>query len=144
MESLEQDERIASDWRLLVADGFDSFNQVSLKALTLLSGRVGELCLTLSGDLEMARPAYRRFQRTLAEIRKALAPEIETLAPRVNPQPALAHLQASLLNQTLSNSTRAIPSPGCRPRHRGSKRVRLRAGSRCASYGMAYRRTGAR
>src|SRR5581483_7758777 len=96
VQALEQDDKLASDWRLLIADGFDSFNQVSLRALTLLAGRVGELVLTLAGDEKMSRPAYRRFERTLSEVRNTLSPKIETLTAHENPKLALAHLQASL------------------------------------------------
>lgn len=90
--ALEEDPALASDWRLVVADGFDSFNPVSLKSLALLSTRVGEMCLTLTGDREMKRTVERRFKDTFEKIKQALNPEVEVLAPYRAAVPAIAHL----------------------------------------------------
>lgn len=98
VEALEQDAALGSDWSLLIADGFDSFTAVSLKALELLAPRVGQLCLTLSGELAIRRPAYRRFTRTLADVESALAPDIETLPPHERAHPALDHLERHLFD----------------------------------------------
>ena len=98
VEALKADPTLPTSWRLLITDGFDSFNPTQLETLSLLSRRVEEILLTLSGEPGMARTAHRRFARTLAQIEAALAPQIETLERAARLPPALAHLEASLFN----------------------------------------------
>jgi len=93
---------LASGWTLLVVDGFDSFTPIALETLRLLSGRAQETLVTLTGDAHMTRPAYRRFEGTFKQLRAALNPQLETLAPHVVTIPALAHLQAELFEPAAS------------------------------------------
>ncbi len=94
--ALRENPALLSHWCLLVVDGFDSFNPTQLEALSLLAGQVREMLMTLSGAPGMLRVAHRRFARTLEALQKNLAPALETLPPRANPAPALAHLSAGL------------------------------------------------
>jgi ATP-dependent helicase/DNAse subunit B len=94
--ALRANPALAADWQLLVVDGFDSFFPVILDVLALLAGRAKETLITLTGDLAMARPAYRRFARTLKQLQGALAFEIETPVPNTLAMPELTHLRASL------------------------------------------------
>lgn len=96
VNALETDSAVAKRLRLVVVDGFDSFNPTQVALLEALAARVGEMLLTLTGDHEMYRLAYRRFARTLAVLDEHLSPRIEVLPERVPPVPALAHLEASL------------------------------------------------
>jgi ATP-dependent helicase/nuclease subunit B len=93
---LQENVTIASHWKLLVVDGFDDLSPTQLETLRLLSDRVGETILTLTGDLAMQRNAYRRFERTLKRIQATLTPQIETLERCVTCVPVLAHLEKSL------------------------------------------------
>jgi ATP-dependent helicase/nuclease subunit B len=94
--ALKENQGLASNWRLLVVDGFDSFPPLALAVIKLLADRTHETLVTLTGDTEMTRPAYRRFRRTLEQLCSALTPQIETLAPHTVAVPELAHLRASL------------------------------------------------
>ncbi len=55
--ALERHSALASDWRLLVVDGFDEFNPTQLAVLALLAGRVQETVITLTGSPTGAGPA---------------------------------------------------------------------------------------
>ncbi len=97
VQVLQSTPSLPLQWRLLAADGFDSFNPTQLQALQLLSPRTEETLLTLTGTVDMSRQAHRRFERTLKQIQDALAPRIEPLAsPTISPVAPLAHLQARL------------------------------------------------
>ncbi|MGE5141283.1 MAG: PD-(D/E)XK nuclease family protein, partial [Rudaea sp.] len=97
LDALDDDPVLASGWRLLLVDGFDSFNAVTLKVLARLSGRVDEFIITLTGDREMTRPVYRRFAQTLEDLTRELHPEIESLEPHDRGCPPLTHLARSLM-----------------------------------------------
>jgi ATP-dependent helicase/DNAse subunit B len=78
---LERAPEVASDWPLLIVDGFDNLNQIQLEALRILSERVGDLIVTLTGGAEgEVRPfVYRRFNRTREQLEKALGVVSEVL-----------------------------------------------------------------
>jgi ATP-dependent helicase/DNAse subunit B len=90
VEALDEDPDLAADRRLLIVDGFDSFNGSQLAALRLLGQRVEELIITLPGELDRGRAANRRFARSLAALKAAL-PDAE-----LESYPELAHLPAPL------------------------------------------------
>jgi ATP-dependent helicase/nuclease subunit B len=94
--ALRENASLLSHWCLLAVDGFDSFNPTQLETLVLLAGQVRDTLITLSGEPGMPRVAHRRFARTLQSLQEKLAPALETLPPRANPAPALAHLSAGL------------------------------------------------
>jgi ATP-dependent helicase/DNAse subunit B len=102
IDSLASNDALANNWQLLLADGFDSFPPIALETLQLLARRVRETVITLSGDVAMSRPAYRRFARTLEQLRQALNPSVETLEPFRAAVPALAHLATGLFEQNTS------------------------------------------
>jgi len=94
--ALERNPPLARDWRLLVVDGFDEFNPTQLAVLALLSGRVAETLITLTGDAH-PRLAHRRFQRVAGQLAAAL-PHLaaERLGPAVAPSAELRFLEANL------------------------------------------------
>ena len=96
VSAVEGNPSLGKTWRLLVADGFDSFNPTQLALLRALAPRVGETVVTLTGEPTMTRSVHRRFARALAVLREALSPDIEVLPRRSHPVPALAHLEANL------------------------------------------------
>ena len=49
VNALETNQSFASGWRLLVVDGFDSFNPTQIALLELLAPRVHDALLTLTG-----------------------------------------------------------------------------------------------
>lgn len=94
-QTLERNPALVSDSKLLIADGFDSFNPTQLDILRLLAGRL-PLLITLSGTPGMDRQAHRRFARTCQALKSTLAPVIESLPSRPVPVAPLAHLEACL------------------------------------------------
>ncbi|MCC7165796.1 MAG: exodeoxyribonuclease V subunit gamma [Anaerolineae bacterium] len=88
VEQLEQNPALTADWRLLVVDGFDSFNGVTLKFLAPLAARVQETLVTLSGDAKMTRPVYLRFAQTRKQLEEIAAFETITLPPSAHTLPA--------------------------------------------------------
>ena len=81
---------------LLVVDGFDSFSPLQLDVLSALARQVATLVITLSGEPEMARPAYRRFERTHRALTQRLGVRPTSLPPgRTRPE-ALRHLERML------------------------------------------------
>lgn len=96
VNALAANPQLTRDWRLLVIDGFDSFNTCQIALLKALEPRVRELLLTLTGDLKMSRLAYRRFARTMEALQSNLSLEVQVLPIRRNPVRPLAHLEESL------------------------------------------------
>jgi len=72
LDALRADPALLGDIRLVLVDGFDSFNPARRQTLKALAGRVGELWITLPGEPEMRRPAHRRFARALRELQADL------------------------------------------------------------------------
>ncbi len=104
LEALRTDPAIAAGWNLLLVDGFDSFNPTQLETLRLLSLRVENTVVTLSGEPTMARTAHRRFARTLAKIQVALQPVEQSIPARPLTVPALAHLEAGLFERAVGQA----------------------------------------
>jgi ATP-dependent helicase/DNAse subunit B len=98
-EALEEDSDLASAWALLVFDGFDSFNSAQRTALKLLSERVREIWITLSGTPEMDRLPYRRFAQTLRALQADFELSLEVLPAGDRLPPALAHLERGLFRE---------------------------------------------
>lgn len=109
LEALAADtNRVARDWPLLIVDGFDSFTPIQIAVLKALAGRVGELIVTLTGELVAApsSPPLKRFARTRALLEQTLGVRAER-APFADPMPggvtppsrapALAHLARGLV-----------------------------------------------
>jgi len=65
IDALESDPGLVAGWALVAVDGFDDFEPARRDALVALARGVGELIVTLPGTREGARPAHRRFRRTL-------------------------------------------------------------------------------
>ncbi len=91
---------VGRDWSHLFVDGFDDLTSVQVAALRHLSGRVGELVITLTGNPEGVerRLAQSRFNRTRKSLEAALkitALPLPAVAPAQRAA-ALAHLEATL------------------------------------------------
>ena len=91
--------RASVEMSLLIVDGFDDFTPVQLDVLAALADTVGELVITLTGDLSgpPRALAHRRFARTCRELMGRLNVEPEPL-PRMETSKAepLAQLEAGL------------------------------------------------
>jgi ATP-dependent helicase/DNAse subunit B len=100
VEALEERApRVACDWPLLVVDGFDNFTSVQLALLKVLSSRVGETIITLTGTSDgRERPlVHRRFDETREKLEAALGVTATPIPPQTSHQvPALSHLEAYL------------------------------------------------
>jgi ATP-dependent helicase/DNAse subunit B len=91
---------LASDWPLLVVDGFDSFTSVQLSLLSVLARRAKTTLVALTGTLDgSGRVVHSRFRTTLGRLKEALGVKAAEPLPRPASRhdPALAHLEARLL-----------------------------------------------
>jgi RecB family exonuclease len=98
VEALEQDDTSLVNIRLVVVDGFDSFDASQMAAIRVLGAAVPEVIVTLPGHPASPRPIHRRFARALETLRSALPEAVldEPLSGTRLPAP-LAHLEANLL-----------------------------------------------
>jgi len=96
--ALENDPALCRDVPLLIVDGFDEFNPTQLAVLRALSERVLDTVITLTGALDSARVAHRRFQRARAALTQWIVVEPEALPPSDHDPrpPVLQHLAAAL------------------------------------------------
>jgi len=100
VEELESEPDLATDWALLIVDGFDSFNGSQLSALKLLGERLPELIITLPGAPDGSRVAHRRFARSFEKLVEVLPNAVvETIA-----DPPYIPKSLSLLEQNLFES----------------------------------------
>jgi len=109
VEALEREPGLISDLRLVVVDGFDSFNAAQLAAIRLLGQGGAEVLVTLPGSPDMARPAHRRFARSLDAFRRAI-PDAELCdlpGEPTGPTP-FRHLEKNLFE----SAAPALPSEG--------------------------------
>ena len=81
---------------LLIVDGFDSFSPLQLEALHALRTQVGALRITLCGERDMSRAAYRRFDRTHRMVTRRLTPEPVMLPPATMRPAALTQIERRL------------------------------------------------
>lgn len=100
-EVLSHHPQVGREWPCLMVDGFDDLTTVQIRVLRELAGRVGQLVITLSGQVEGAPSprAYRRFDRTRRLLEKELrvvAQPLPALPEMRSRASALAHLQAHL------------------------------------------------
>ncbi|MGA2111125.1 MAG: PD-(D/E)XK nuclease family protein [Anaerolineales bacterium] len=103
LEALEQDSRLAAEIRLLVVDGFDSFNRAQLAVMGRLGETVPEFIVTLPGEQRAQRTASRRFVRSLAGLRSAFPKAVlegEGLASGL--PGSLGHLERGLFEPGMS------------------------------------------
>ena len=101
-EALERHSDVPSGWPAVYIDGFDDLTTVQRRVLRLLSGRVGELIVTLTGIEQNVtrRIVHRRLDRT----REALEDELGIVAKSLptsslsSRAPALRHVEATFLS----------------------------------------------
>lgn len=97
-DALQRHANLALDWSFLVVDGFDNFTEVQLAILQMLSQRVNETIVTLTGvDDDHRDIIQRRFNKTRARLETILGVAAEKLPHTTNiPSMAIAHLEANL------------------------------------------------
>ncbi|MEW6569071.1 MAG: hypothetical protein AB1449_13095, partial [Chloroflexota bacterium] len=103
IEALEHNPDLISDLRLVVVDGFDSFDATQLAAIRLLGQGCAEVLVTLPGSPDMDRPAHRRFARSLAAFRQAI-PDMtlrDLTGEPAGPGP-LRHLERNIFQSEVS------------------------------------------
>jgi ATP-dependent helicase/DNAse subunit B len=108
VEALETRPGLVQDWKLIVVDGFDDFNQTQLRALQLLAQQVSELLITLPGAQEMIRPVHSRFQHAFKDLCKDINPQVQSLASPLRLPDPLRMLESQLLE---SNPRKVAASP---------------------------------
>ncbi len=86
----------ATDIRLLIVDGFDSFDNSQHRILELLAQKVGELIITIPGTDNSERSAHRRFQEGIEKIKNSLGPNVTRLENPPFLSPILQHLEQNL------------------------------------------------
>lgn len=100
---LQDDENAASEIRLLIVDGFDSFNSAQFHLLQLLSTRVGQMFITFPGALDSNRPAHRRFKESTERLIRELSPSLTVLEESPHLPSILQHMERHLFDaQALS------------------------------------------
>jgi ATP-dependent helicase/DNAse subunit B len=101
-EALENNSELASDFSLLIVDGFDSFNGAQRAALQLLSERLREVIITLPGLPETGRVALRRVDRSLGRLVESVPSlRIETLEQTPHLPTPLAHLEKNIFESSM-------------------------------------------
>lgn len=103
IQMLEHNTELISDLRLVVVDGFDSFDATQLTAIRLLGQGCAEVLVTLPGSPGMDRPAHRRFTRSLAAFRQAI-PDMtlrDLTGEPAGPGP-LRHLEGNIFHSEVS------------------------------------------
>jgi ATP-dependent helicase/DNAse subunit B len=113
-ETLRQNPQLARGWPLVLVDGFDSLNTIQLAILACLGERVGELTITMTGELGRDRPtAHARFQHVRAQIASALLPTVHVLdlPDGCSLDPAIRHLESALFEPGASPLATEAGSP---------------------------------
>jgi hypothetical protein len=106
----ERAPHVARDWPLLAVDGFDSFTPVQVDLLHELSGRAGQLIITLTGEPggEARSPVHKRPNKTRSDLELKLGlraeplplpPDLTGLGRPVR-SPALVHLERQMFRPT--------------------------------------------
>ena len=112
LESLKERAATAcGSWPLLIVDGFDDLSELQLGLLRLLSERVGQVIITVTGDLKDPTRlfVYDRFRKTSGRLERALGVAAEPLPEqRAGSAVALEHLVENLYR----SSVQRIPASG--------------------------------
>ncbi len=109
IEALQRHEHVCVGWHVVV-DGFDSFTATQREMLKVLDVRAGSLALTLMGEGDLSRSAYRRFRTTRdALVAEGLALTTRTLPTRQSRPTQLRRLADLLFVPSADAST--APSP---------------------------------
>ncbi|MGC9467250.1 MAG: PD-(D/E)XK nuclease family protein [Anaerolineae bacterium] len=101
-EVLASDQHVDFDWSLVLVDGFDDLTTVQTRVLRHLAGRVENLTISLTGDLD-GEPrdfVHRRFNRTRERLEASLGVVAEPLpqaGSRAFLAAPLAHLEQTFL-----------------------------------------------
>lgn len=96
MDALRTNPGLLGEIRLVLVDGFDSFNPAQRQTLQILATGVHEMWITLPGEPGMQRPAHRRFLRALRELQADVSLEIVSLPPASGIAEPFAALESRL------------------------------------------------
>jgi len=95
--ALENDPALASTWKILIVDGFDSFHRSQLKPVQLLGERLPDVIITLPGEFDWNRKAHRRFTRSKEKILEVIPDAvIEFLESPPHLAASIAHLESKV------------------------------------------------
>jgi ATP-dependent helicase/DNAse subunit B len=95
------------DWPLLIVDGFDDFTPIQLALLAALSGRVGDLVVTLP---QATQTDFPRYSQTRTAVTEALGCPAQPLPPAAAPG-AIASPPLARLATKLFATASAVPEP---------------------------------
>ena len=98
---LEENEKAVSDIEMIIVDGFDQFTAVQYCLMKLLSQKVGDLLITMTGSAKDDRIAHRRFSESTDQLKKELSPEIIYL----DDEPRLPDIPLHLERHIFENGT---------------------------------------
>lgn len=102
VQALQEHTELAADWRLLVVDGFDSFNTTMLEFLSSLTARVTDTVAALSGEAAATRRVYRRFVSTREQLQATANWQVQTLPPAARYAAPLVHLERDLFENGIT------------------------------------------
>ena len=95
---LESNLKAAAEIRIIVADGFTSFTGARRQFLKLLSDQVGEMLITLPGQLDSSRQVHRRFQAVYETLQEDLSPQVTKLTTSTKLPPEILHLEKNVFD----------------------------------------------
>lgn len=106
----ERAPQVGADWSHLILDGFASFTQVQLSLLKALQPRVGQMVITMSGDLQAGdpRPCHRHFLRARQALEETLGVKAQ---PLPSSQPASQNIFTGLESNLFLGQPVAPPEP---------------------------------
>ena len=109
LNAIEEKAHICADWPLLIIDGFDSFTPIQLRAIRLLSERVGHVIVTLTEQAPRDGHswAHEHFENTLRLARETLGVIPQPLPPHPSSRSATLHHLAT--NSFRPHASRIAP-----------------------------------
>lgn len=98
IDALEKDPKIAARLRLVVADGFTSFTGARRQFLRLLGQHVGELLISLPGQVGSDRQVHRRSMAVIETLQSDLSPHVSVIDASPRLSEAILHLEQHVLD----------------------------------------------
>ncbi|MDF1513467.1 MAG: UvrD-helicase domain-containing protein, partial [Anaerolineae bacterium] len=81
-ETLEDHPGLCRNWKVLFVDGFDDLTPVQVDVLKILTQRLPEVAITLTGEYQhMGRLVFTRYARTLERLQREIIPLSVVYAP---------------------------------------------------------------
>ncbi|MAT43650.1 MAG: hypothetical protein CL609_15035 [Anaerolineaceae bacterium] len=101
ISSLKNNPICVSDTRLIVVDGFDSFNGAQFQFLKLLSEGANEILITFPGESDSERFAHHRFMDDFIKLKELLAPTISEKNYSIYLPDEIRHIEKHIFNQEI-------------------------------------------